>query len=51
MELQDSLEHLQALQAQDYSQLSSGSTVIIEYVDNECNDVLPNLDKYPTWAQ
>lgn len=45
MELQDSLEHLQA---RDYSQLSSGSTVIIEYVDNECNEVLPNLDKYPT---
>ena len=45
MELQDSLEHLQA---RDHSQVFSGSTVIIEYIVNECNDVLPNLDKYPT---
>jgi len=45
MELQDSLEHLQV---RDHLQVSSGSTVIIEYVDNECNDVLSNLDKYPT---
>lgn len=45
MELQDSLEHLQA---RDYSQIYSGSTVIIEYVDNECTEVLPNLDQYPT---
>ena len=45
MELQDSLEHLQA---QDHSQVSSGGTVIIEYVDNECNNELTDLDKYPT---
>lgn len=44
MELQDSLEHLQA---RDHSQVFSGSTVIIEYVVNECNDVIQNLDKYP----
>ena len=45
MELQDSLEQLQT---REYSQVYSGSTVIIEYVNNECTEVLPDLDKYPT---
>ncbi|XP_078365797.1 AN1-type zinc finger protein 1-like isoform X2 [Oculina patagonica] len=45
MELQDSLEHLQT---REYAQIYSGSTVIIEYLDNECTEVLPDLDKYPT---
>ena len=45
MELQDSLEHLQA---RDHSQVFSGSTVIIEYVVNDCSDVLANLDRYST---
>ena len=43
MDLQDSLEHLQAC-----NQVSSGSIVIIEYVDNQCSDEVTNLDKYPT---
>ncbi|KAJ7383996.1 AN1-type zinc finger protein 1 [Desmophyllum pertusum] len=45
LELQDCLEHFEA---QDNSPVFSGSIVVIEYVDKECADVLPNLDKYPT---
>lgn len=45
LDLQHPLEHFQS---QDDCLVLSGSTVVLEYVDEQCTQLLTNRDKYPT---